>query len=99
VLRDITSIISGANISAQTLETAADIGCVCNEGFGADDGTFATLCRLTLHMPACACSYMVVDLESTMLGEVHKKLEEMSHNIRLRIIFEGEGYVAHEPSL
>ncbi|EDQ87605.1 uncharacterized protein MONBRDRAFT_37889 [Monosiga brevicollis MX1] len=42
--------------------------------------------------------YLVVDLETVSISEVKEKLEQVPHNIRLRLLFRGPGYVALEPS-
>eukprot|EP00730_Choanoeca_flexa_P016120 TRINITY_DN7554_c0_g1_i1.p1 TRINITY_DN7554_c0_g1~~TRINITY_DN7554_c0_g1_i1.p1 ORF type:complete len:423 (+),score=127.26 TRINITY_DN7554_c0_g1_i1:87-1355(+) len=41
--------------------------------------------------------YLVVDLETTHLDVVREKLEQVAHNIRLRMLYRGKGYVGFEP--
>eukprot|EP00045_Choanoeca_perplexa_P008556 m.80154 g.80154 ORF g.80154 m.80154 type:complete len:425 (-) comp14537_c0_seq6:93-1367(-) len=41
--------------------------------------------------------YLVVDLETNQLDVVREKLNEVEHNIRMRLLYRGKGYKGFEP--
>ena len=94
VLRDINNVISIANIASQHLQTNSSVGYVV-EVLRRSIAVWAVTRLPDGCLPAC--SYLVVDLETNQLDVVREKLNEVEHNIRMRLLYRGKGYKGFEP--